>query len=144
MMCRSRPRLRLCTESCRTIWGRAKSRPVDDEVLSESNSTASSSSTDAKLPERLGTSDEYLPSEFRLVIEIAGVVLLASETGSQQKVSLVHNLHDKFSSLRPSSRDPAHLEKTVHISIDQEAMATRSLTCPHAEEILDVSCIYLV
>jgi hypothetical protein len=46
-------------------------------------------------------------------MEIAGVVALASETGSQQNVSLFHNRQLKFSSLRPSSRDPAQREKTI-------------------------------
>lgn len=44
---------------------------------------------------------------------MAGVVELASETGSQQKVSRFHNRQLKFSNLRPSSRDPEHREKTV-------------------------------
>ena len=42
---------------------------------------------------------------------MAGVVVFASP-GSQQKVSLFHNLQLRFSNLRPSSNDPAHLEKT--------------------------------
>lgn len=45
---------------------------------------------------------------------IAGVVALASP-GSQQKVSLFHSLQLRFSSLRPSSNDPAHLEKTSKV-----------------------------
>ena len=115
VMCLSRPRLRLPTESCLRIKGCAISRgaEVDEEVLSDSNSRASSSS-ESMLPERSGTSvDEYRPSELLEEIEIAGVVALASETGSQQNVSLFHNLQDRFSNLRPSSNDPAHLEKTV-------------------------------
>jgi hypothetical protein len=85
----------------------------EEEVLSDSNSIASSSAKESRLPDRLGTSFvEYRPSEFREEIEMAGVVALASEIGSQQKVSLFHNLQLRFSNLRPSSRDPAHLEKT--------------------------------
>jgi hypothetical protein len=87
---------------------------VEEEVLSDSNSRASSSTSESRLPERSGTSvDEYRPSELLEDIEIAGVVALASETGSQQNVSRFHNLQDRFSSLRPSSNDPTHLEKTV-------------------------------
>lgn len=89
---------------------------VEEEVLSDSNSRASSSGTESRLPDRSGTSDdEYRPSEFLDDIEIAGVVALASETGSQQKVSLFHNLQLRFSNLRPSSNEEAHLEKTVHM-----------------------------
>jgi hypothetical protein len=54
----------------------------------------------------------YRPSELLWEMEMAGVVALASETGSQQNVSLFHSLQLRFSSLRPSSNDPAHLEKT--------------------------------
>jgi hypothetical protein len=83
-------------------------------VLSESNSRASSSTSESRLPDRLGTSVvEYRPSGLLSAKEIAGVVALASETGSQQKVSLFHNLQLRFSRRRPSSNDPAHLEKTV-------------------------------
>lgn len=78
-----------------------------------SNSRASSSN-ESRLPERLGTSvQEYRPSELLAEMEIAGVVALASDTGSQQNVSLFHNLQLRFSNLRPSSNDPAHLEKTM-------------------------------
>lgn len=77
---------------------------------------------------------------------MAGVVELASETGSQQNVSRFHNLQLKFSSLRPSSNDPEHLENTktrlvydYYLPLDSIA-----LTCPHAEEVLDVSCVNLV
>jgi hypothetical protein len=85
-------------------------------VLSDSNSRASSSESESRLPERLGTSGvEYRPSELLDAIEIAGVVALASEIGSQQKVSLFHNLQLRFSNLLPSSREPAHLENTVHM-----------------------------
>lgn len=116
VICRSRPRLRLFTESCLWISGWAMSRGADvEEELSVSNSKASSSN-ESRLPERLGTSVlEYRPSELLDEMEIAGVVALASDTGSQQKVSLFHNLQLKFSSLRPSSNEPAHLEKTVHM-----------------------------
>jgi hypothetical protein len=89
---------------------------IEAEVLSDSNSRASSSVRESRLPERLGTSAvEYRPSELLEAMEIAGVVALASETGSQQKVSLFQSLQLRFSSLRPSSRDPAHREKTVHM-----------------------------
>lgn len=87
--------------------------PDVGEELSVSNSTASSSN-ESRLPERLGTSElEYRPSGLLAAMEIAGVVELASDTGSQQKVSLFHSLQLRFSNLRPSSKDPAHLEKTV-------------------------------
>lgn len=81
-------------------------------MLSLSNSNASSSANDSKLPERSGRSAVYRPSELLEDIDIAGVVELASDTGSQQKVSLFHNLQLKFSNRRPSSNDPAHLENT--------------------------------
>jgi hypothetical protein len=88
---------------------------VEVDVLSDSKSRASSSTSESRLPDRLGTSVEYRPSELLDAMEIAGVVALASETGSQQKVSLFHSLQLKFSNLLPSSRDPAHREKTVHM-----------------------------
>lgn len=91
---------------------------MEDEVLSDSNSRASSSGSESRLPERLGTSVvEYRPSELLDAMEMAGVVALASDTGSQQKVSLFHNLQLRFSNLRPSSRDPAHREKTVSLLV---------------------------
>ena len=78
----------------------------------DSNSRASSSN-ESTLPDSSGTSGcEYRPSEFLDAIEMAGVVAFASPAGSQQKVSLFHNLQLRFSNLRPSSKDPAHLEKT--------------------------------
>lgn len=89
---------------------------MEAEVWSDSNSRASSSGSESRLPERLGTSIvEYRPSELLEAMEIAGVVALASDTGSQQKVSLFHSLQLRFSNLRPSSRDPAHRENTVHM-----------------------------
>lgn len=88
---------------------------VEAEVLSVSNSRASSSASESRLPDRLGTSAEYRPSELLAEMEMAGVVELASETGSQQKVSLFHSRQLKFSNLRPSSNEPAHLENTVHM-----------------------------
>jgi hypothetical protein len=84
-------------------------------VLSFSNSRASSSTKESRLPDSSGRSDEYRPSELLEAIEIAGVVALASEVGSQQKVSRFHNLQLRFSRRRPSSNDPAHREKTVHM-----------------------------
>lgn len=84
-----------------------------EEELSVSNSRASSSLSDSRLPERLGTSAEYRPSELLEALEVAGVVALASDTGSQQNVSLFHNLQLRFSNLRPSSNEPAQREKTV-------------------------------
>lgn len=116
VMCLSRPRLRLLfIESCLWIWGREISSGADVEEVSESNSRASSSGNESRLPERSGRSCVYWPSESLLEMEIAGVVALASPFGSQQKVSRVHNLQLKFSNLRPSSNDPEHLEKTVHM-----------------------------
>jgi len=85
---------------------------VEEEALSVSNSRASSSANDSRLEERSGTSAEYRPSELLEDMEIAGVVALASETGSQQNVSLFHNLQLRFSNRRPSSNEPAHLENT--------------------------------
>jgi hypothetical protein len=90
---------------------------VEAEVLSVSNSRASSSASESRLPDRLGTSAEYRPSELLAEMEMAGVVELASETGSQQKVSLFHSRQLKFSNLRPSSNEPAHLENTAHVSL---------------------------
>lgn len=90
---------------------------VEAEVLSVSNSRASSSASESRLPDRLGTSVEYRPSELLAEMEMAGVVELASETGSQQNVSLFHNRQLKFSSLRPSSNEPAHLENTANVSL---------------------------
>lgn len=84
-------------------------------MWSLSNSIASSSTSESILPDRLGTSAVYPPSELLAEMEMAGVVELASETGSQQKVSLFHNRQLRFSNLRPSSSEPAHLENTVHM-----------------------------
>jgi hypothetical protein len=76
---------------------------------------------------------------------MAGVVELASETGSQQKVSLFHNRQLRFSNLRPSSNDPAHLENTAQRqSLSRTKFHRSALTCPHAEEILDVASVDLV
>jgi hypothetical protein len=93
---------------------------VEAEVLSVSNSRASSSASESRLPDRLGTSAEYRPSELLAEMEMAGVVELASETGSQQKVSLFHSRQLKFSNLRPSSNEPAHLENTANVSLRHE------------------------
>jgi len=87
-----------------------------EEVCSESNSRASSLLRESKLRERPGISDdEYRPSESLAETEMVGVVALASDTGSQQNVSLFHILQLRFSNLRPSSNDAAHLEKTLHM-----------------------------
>lgn len=119
---RSRPRLLLLTESCRRICGceMSSGAEVEEEVWSLSNSSASSSASDSTLPERLGTS--YRPSELLNAMEMAGVVELASDTGSQQKVSLFHNLQLKFSNLRPSSSDPEHREKTELLLVTAQMM----------------------
>ena len=90
---------------------------VEVEVCSLSNSSASSSAIESRLAERLGTSAVYRPSELLAEIEMAGVVALASEIGSQQKVSLFHNRQLRFSNLRPSSSEPAHLEKTANMLV---------------------------
>jgi hypothetical protein len=103
---------------------------VEDEVLSESNSRASSSASESKLPDRLGTSAEYRPSELLAEMEIAGVVALASEIGSQQNVSLFHNRQLRFSSLRPSSSDPAHLEKTEVWLVCARSRSIRTVNSP--------------
>jgi hypothetical protein len=86
-------------------------RGAEVEDVSESNSRTSSSNSESGLLERSGTSAVYRPSELLWEMEMAGVVALASETGSQKNVSLFHSLQLRFSSLRPSSNDPAHLEK---------------------------------
>jgi hypothetical protein len=110
---------------------------VEVEVESVSNSRASSSASDSRLPERLGTSVvEYRPSGLLVAMEIAGVVALASEIGSQQKVSLFHSLQLKFSNRRPSSNDAAHLENTTPVLVLESAPSSncaKALTCPHAE-----------
>lgn len=84
-------------------------------MLSDSNSTASSSANESRLFDRLGAVllFEYRPSELLEEMEIAGVVEFASETGSQQNVSRFHSLQLKFSNRLPSSSEPAHREKTV-------------------------------
>jgi hypothetical protein len=119
---------------------------VEAEVLSVSKSRASSSTSESRLPDRLGTSVEYRPSELLAEMEMAGVVELASETGSQQKVSLFHSRQLKFSNLRPSSNEPAHLEKTANVRLchGRNQTGRNSLTCPHAEEILHVASVELV
>jgi hypothetical protein len=86
-------------------------------VLSLSNSKASSSTSESRLPESSGTPGEYRPSELLEDIEMAGVVALASEMGSQQNVSLFHNLQLKFSNRLPSSNEPAHRENTVEMLV---------------------------
>lgn len=86
-------------------------------MLSVSNSRASLSASESRLVDRLGGSAEYRPSKLLAEMEMPGVVLLASETGSQQKVSLFHNRQLKFSNLRPSSNDEAHREKTIDVLV---------------------------
>lgn len=114
VMCLSRPRLRLLAESCLRIWGREMSRGLEVEEVEEvSNSRASSSTTESGLLERSGTSVVYRPSDVLADWEVVRVVVLASETGSQQKVSLFHNLQLRFSRRRPSSREPAQRENTT-------------------------------
>jgi hypothetical protein len=118
---------------------------VEAEVCSLSNSIASSSASESRLPDRLGTSAVYPPSELLAEMEMAGVVELASETGSQQKVSLFHNRQLRFSNLRPSSSEPAHLENTANVSLCHGARSKGvQLTCPHAEEVLNVAGVDLV
>lgn len=80
------------------------------ELVSASNSMASSSARESTLPERSGRSAEHRLSEPRTAIEMGAVV--STSLGAQQKVSRVHNLQLKFSRRRPSSNDPAHREKT--------------------------------
>ena len=85
-----------------------------DELSSLSVAMASSSANESMLPDSSGRSEVYRPSELRCDIEIAGVVAFGSP-GAQQNVSLFHSRQLRFSSLRPSSMDPAHLLKTVHM-----------------------------
>lgn len=107
-------RLRLLAqESCLRILGRAMSRAG----VSEQNSTASSSTTESRLPDSSGTSSD---GEDRLDWRIClGMAVAAVESGaavsSQQIVSLVHRRQLRFSSRRPCCTDPAHLAKTVAI-----------------------------
>jgi len=85
---------------------------------------------------------------------MAGVVALASETGSQQKVSLFQSLQLRFSNLRPSSKEPAQREKTRNVMLVAaaggegrsaiEAGGEKELTCPHAEQVLDIAGVDLV
>lgn len=140
VMWRSRPRLLLLTESCRNICGRVISRgpEVEEVVWSLSDSSASSFENDSKLLERLGIS--YCPSELLDAREVAMVVELASEMGSQQNVSLFHTLQLRFSSLRPCSSDLEHREKTavLLVTIPMGLIGTLGLTCPHVEKVLDI------
>ena len=127
VMWRSRPLLRLLPESWRATLGRKMLSGADVDALSSLSDSITSSSNEPMLLESSGMSDEYLPSELRCAIEMAGVVALASP-GAQQKVSLFHNLQLRFSKRRPSSIDPAHLLKTVH-------MLKRFSTCDHVVRI---------
>lgn len=88
-------------------------------MLSDSNSTASSSANESRLFDRLGAVllFEYRPSELLEEMEIAGVVEFASETGSQQNVSRFQSLQLRFSNRLPSSNEPAHREKTVNVLV---------------------------
>lgn len=116
--------------------------------VESSNSRASSSGSESRLPDRLGTSfDEYRPSGLLDAMEVAGVVAFASEMGSQQKVSLFHSLQLRFSNRRPCSKDAAHLENTTRVLVLEDAPSSNcmlGLTCPHAEEILDIAGVDLV
>ena len=87
----------------------------------------------------------YRPLEFRADMEIAGVVAFASP-GSQQKVSLFHNLQLRFSKRRPSSTDPAHLEKTrPPLALDElSGLQQFGLTSPHAKQVLNIPCVDFV
>lgn len=77
---------------------------------------------------------------------MAGVVALASVLGSQQKVSLFHNLQLKFSNRRPCSNDAAHFENTgVRVSTFRRAKCNCTLlTCPHAKKVFHVAGIDFV
>jgi hypothetical protein len=86
---------------------------VEGEMFSGSNSRASSSVSELRLPDRLGISIEYRPSELLAKMEMGGVMELALETGSHQKVSLFHNYQFKLSNPRPSSNDPPRLTETT-------------------------------
>jgi len=139
-MCRSRPLLRTQLESFRCRRGREIFTGADVEFASSlSNSIASSSANESTLPDKSGISAVYRPLEFLDAIEIAGVVAFASP-GSQQKVSLFHNLQLRFSKRRPSSTDPAHREKTrsplAHYMLS--GLPQLGLTSPHAKQILYV------
>ena len=79
-------------------------------VSSRSISGAPSLLSESRLPDRLGGSAEYSTPELLAEMEIAGAVVLASKTASQQKVPLFHNRQLKFSNLRPSSIDEADRE----------------------------------
>jgi hypothetical protein len=46
---------------------------------------------------------------------VGSVVVVVAE--SQQKVSLFHNLQERFSNLLPFSRDSAHFEKTGKVLV---------------------------
>jgi hypothetical protein len=111
VICLSRPLLRHEPESCRWILGLAIASGAEVELVSEASNSTASSSAVSTLPERSGISALYRPSDVLDAIEIAGVVEFAAR-GSQQKVSRFHNLQLRFSSLRPSSNEPAHREKT--------------------------------
>ena len=86
-----------------------------------------------------GISAVYRPLEFRDAIEIAGVVAFASP-GSQQKVSLFHNLQLRFSKRRPSSTEPAHREKTTPplALYKLSGLPQLELTSPHAKQVLNI------
>jgi hypothetical protein len=139
-MCRSRPLLRTQLESFRRRRGREIFNGADVEFASSlSNSIASSSANESTLTDKSGMSVVYRPLEFRDAIDMAGVVAFASP-GSQQKVSLFHNLQLRFSKRRPSSTDPAHREKTIPLLAlyKLSGLPQLGLTSPHAEQVLHV------
>lgn len=140
VMCRSRPLLRTQLESFLCRRGREIFTGADVEFASSlSNSVVSSSATESTLPDKSGISAVYRPLEFRDAMEIAGVVAFASP-GSQQKVSLFHNLQLRFSKRRPSSTDPAHREKTIPTLALYRLSGSPQfgLTSPHAKQVLHV------
>lgn len=115
VMCLSRPRLcvLMLLESCRLRSGLKMFRGAEVAAVSSlSNSIASSSASESTLPDRSGMSDVDRAAELLGAMEIAGVAFFASSCW-QQKVSLFHNRQLRFSKRRPSSREPAHLEKTA-------------------------------
>jgi hypothetical protein len=139
VMCRSRPLLRTELESFRCRRGREIFTGAEVEFASSLSNSIASSSAESTLPDKSGMSAVYRPLEFRADMEIAGVVAFASP-GSQQKVSLFHNLQLRFSKRRPSSTDPAHLEKTRPplALYELSGLQQFGLTSPHAKQVLNI------
>lgn len=109
VMCFSVPLLRLSIESCLRTRGLRMFRGAVCGLACSSIRSSTSDATESTLADNSGISLDF---GRELTTLMAGVVANCG-CASQQKVSRFHNLQLRFSNLRPSSIDSAHLENTA-------------------------------